>query len=195
MADRFITETGVELAKIGTWPTYKGDGTVTRQHLADAAAAYADEEIRAALHGDPVGWLGHVDSTEAEQVRQSEPAIGRIQNVRVTDDGATLLGDLINVPERVVKLYPRRSVEMKPNVRTPSGRVYSRVLSGLAFLGRVRPAISGLRDLNALMGEAPGAVLASSGETVLFSSDRHDDAADDWSHLTTDQARHLGYID
>ena len=170
MPSTFTTVRGVPLAKVGDWPTYRGNGKITRENLADAVAASRDTEIRAALEGDPRGWLGHVDGVDAAAARQNEPAVGRVTNLALSDDGDTLIGDVEDIPEAVVKHYPWRSVELHPNVSTPGGKTYSRVLTGLAHLGRVKGAIRGLGGLDDLARATDAApTLAAQGEPILFS--------------------------
>ena len=77
----------------------------------------------------------------------------------MSDDGKTLLGDLVDVPRRlgevVGKAYRDVSVELRKNVRTPSGKTHPTVLSGLALLGTAAPAVKGLDDLVALYASEP----------------------------------------
>lgn len=180
MPATFTTVRGVPLAKVGDWPTYRGNGKITRQNLADAVAASRDTEIRAALEGDPRGWLGHVDGKDAAAARQNEPAVGRVTNLTLADDGDTLIGDVEDIPEAVVKHYPWRSVELHPNVETPGGKTYSRVLTGLAHLGRVKGAVRGLGALDDLArGSDAAPTLAATGEPILFAVGPTDPATAD----------------
>lgn len=170
MPATFTTVRGVPLAKVGDWPTYRGNGKITRENLADAVAASKDTQIREALEGDPRGWLGHVDGADVAAARQNEPAVGRVTNLTLADDGDTLIGDVEDIPEAVVKHYPWRSVELHPNVSTPGGKTYSRVLTGLAHLGRVKGAVRGLGALDDLAKGLEGApTLAAQGDAILFS--------------------------
>ena len=53
------------------------------------------------------------------------------------------------------KAYRNVSVELRKNVRTPSGKTHPTVLSGLALLGAAAPAVKGLDDLVALYASEP----------------------------------------
>jgi len=147
-----ITIPGVELVKAGTWGGHplteeakarsEKDGgiQVTAKMIADMAAAGSDSEIDEA----PVK-LGHFDARF-----DGEPAPGWVTNLRVSDDGETLLGDITDVPVGIYPLlktgYKRRSVEMQFDKSTGSGE-YSAVLTGLALLGVQAPAVNGLSEM------------------------------------------------
>ena len=133
----------VELAKVGTWQGVRGSATITAADLESAVEAYADNEIDDA----PVKF-GHKSTFGA-----GEPAPGWVENLRLSDDKTTLLGDIVDVPGSLVPMietgYRRRSVEMKHNVKTSAGKIYKSVLSGLALLGVERPAVKGLKAMAA----------------------------------------------
>lgn len=146
---------GVELAKAGTWNTSTGKWTCTRAQIADAVRA--GHRFR-----PPIVKPGHVDSRF-----DGEPALGRVLNLRASDDGDTLLGDL-EIPdwldEQLHVAYPHRSVEADLGVETADGERYAAVVTGLALLGVTPPAISSLAELQARMagpGQEPGYVAAS----------------------------------
>lgn len=133
----------VELAKVGTWEGVRGTATITTADLESAVEAYSDNEIDEA----PIKF-GHKSTFGA-----GEPAPGWVENLRLSDDKTTLLGDIVDVPGSLVPMietgYRRRSVEMKHNVKTASGKIYKSVLSGLALLGVERPAVKGLKAMAA----------------------------------------------
>ena len=155
MTDFVTTATvkGVELVKAGTWQGLTGPVTLTREDLADALAASQDPEVdHAALK------LGHIDPRF-----DGQPAAGWVERLRLSDDGQTLLGDLVDMPTKLAAIMPsafrRRSAELRRNVVTPSGRRYRVALSGLALLGVQAPAVKGLADVlthYASEGETPG---------------------------------------
>lgn len=155
MTDFVTTATvkGVELVKAGTWQGLTGPVTLTREDLADALAASQDPEVdHAALK------LGHIDPRF-----DGQPAAGWVERLRLSDDGQTLLGDLVDMPSKLAAIMPsafrRRSAELRRNVVTPSGRRYRMALSGLALLGVQAPAVKGLADVlthYASEGETPG---------------------------------------
>lgn len=130
-----------------------GPVEVTESDLQSVVSAYSDNEVdRARLK------LGHL--SEMNALGDGAPAYGWVQNPRITGDGKTLLGDLVDVPrqlgELVGKAYKQVSVELRKNVRTPSGKTHPTVLSGLALLGASAPAVKGLTELAALYAsEAP----------------------------------------
>ncbi|KWW97408.1 hypothetical protein LI90_4380 (plasmid) [Carbonactinospora thermoautotrophica] len=143
---------GVELVRVGTWHASTGVTQITREDLEAIVTAYGDPEVDRA----PIK-LGHVD----QRFNDGEPALGWVENLRLSDDGRTLVGDLVGMPARLAEIAPtayrRRSVEIAWGVRTPSGRTYRAVLTGLALLGVSRPAVKGLADVLALYRSAPRA--------------------------------------
>lgn len=135
----------VELVRVGTWHASTGTTRITREDLAAVVAAHADPEIDHA----PLK-LGHTD----KRFGDGEPALGWVENLRLADGGDTLLGDLVDVPAKLAEIAPaayrRRSVELAFGVRTPAGKAYRAVLTGLALLGVSPPAVKGLADVLAL---------------------------------------------
>ena len=135
---------GVPICRAGEWNGLTGKAVVTREDLQAVVDAYQDGEVDKARVK-----LGHV--SELNALGDGAPAFGWVQNPRLAADGRTLLGDLVDVPRRlgevVGKAYRNVSVELRKNVRTPSGRTHSTVLSGLALLGVAAPAVKGLDDL------------------------------------------------
>lgn len=153
---RFLTRAtvkGVELVKAGRWQGLTGPVELTTEDLADAVAAARDPEVdHAALK------LGHVDPRF-----DGQPAAGWVENLRLSEDGRTMLGDLVDMPTKLAAIMPtayrRRSVELRREVTTPSGKKYRAVLSGLALLGVTAPAVKGLADVlthYASEGSTPG---------------------------------------
>ena len=145
---------GVPLCRAGEWNGLNGRATVTPEDLAAVVDAYQDREVdRARVK------LGHVSSLNDQALGDGAPAFGWVSNPRVSDDGKTLLGDLVDVPRRlgevVGRAYKNVSVELRKNVKTPSGKTHPTVLSGLALLGAAAPAVKGLDDLVALYASEP----------------------------------------
>lgn len=152
-----VTIRGVELVRAGTWWASTGRVRITPEHLEAMVAAAGDAEVDQA----PVK-LGH--TTEPGQ-----PALGWVENLRVSDDGMTLLGDLVDVPAGFARIMPsayrRRSIEIKWGVRTASGQRHAAALTGLALLGVQEPAVKGLADLVDLYRDDAGRkVAAASGD-------------------------------
>lgn len=132
---------GVELVKTGTWNASTGVSTITREQLASIVAAYGDKVVDHAVIK-----LGHTDPRF-----DGEPAAGWVENLRLTDNGDTLVGDLVGMPAKLAEIVPtayrRRSVEIAYGVKTAAGKVYGAVLTGLALLGISKPAVKGLADV------------------------------------------------
>ena len=145
---------GVPLCRAGEWNGLNGRATVTPEDLAAVVDAYQDREVdRARVK------LGHVSSLNDQALGDGAPAFGWVSNPRLSGDGKTLLGDLVDVPRRLGEVvgrgYKNVSVELRKNVRTPSGKTHPTVLSGLALLGAAAPAVKGLDDLVALYASEP----------------------------------------
>lgn len=139
---------GVELVRAGTWSISTGEWTVTPDDLAAAVQAH-----RAGVLRKPVLKLGHNDPRF-----DGGPALGRIDNLRLTDGGATLVGDFVDVPASVAAClphsYPSRSVEALIDYTAPDGTVWPLVLTAVALLGETAPGIETLADLTDLYGVA-----------------------------------------
>lgn len=145
---------GVELVKVGTWQASNCEWTVTPADLAAAVEAH-----RAGVLRKPPIHLGH-DGPMGD----GAPALGYVDNLRLADGGATLVGDLVNVPASVAKLiphaYPDRSVEALIDFEAPDGSTHALVLTGLALLGAAAPAVETLRSLQDV-GEVYGMAVAA----------------------------------
>ncbi len=143
----------VELVKVGKWAASRGDGTVTPEDIAAMAAA-ANDPLADRV---PIK-LGHSDSRFQDadgnppDDGDGNPAYGRVENIRASEDGTALLGDLVAMPSLLADVadsaYPDRSVEFVPGKRI-GGKTYRAVLTGLALLGETAPAVKGLNDLYA----------------------------------------------
>jgi len=161
----------VQLVKAGTWGGMTGRSTITPEDLADAVAAYADPEIdRGVLK------IGHDGDLN---LATGQPALGWIENLKLSDDKQTLIGDLTDIPSKLAAIIPRafrrRSVEMTLGAKTPSGKTYRAALTGLALLGAKAPAVKGLDDILSLYA-AEGDPLEGD-ETVAFAVDGATDTA------------------
>lgn len=135
------TVEGVELAAVGTHECMTGNWDCTEQDITDAVAASAEPDWRA-----PVIKLGHTDPRF-----DGQPAVGTIRNLRASDDGQRLIGDLTDMPRWLADVmhsaYPSRSVEGLKKDIAASGRAYSFRLTALALLGVEPPAIESLADV------------------------------------------------
>ncbi|MFT8180078.1 Uncharacterised protein [Mycobacteroides abscessus subsp. abscessus] len=131
----------MELVKAGSWEISTGTWTVAAADLQAAVAAHAAGVLR-----KPVVKLGHQGP-----MRDAAPALGHVDNLRLTDDGHTLVGDLVGVPARLAAVlasaYPDRSVEALVDYQDTDGTVWPLVLTGLSLLGATAPGIDTLRSL------------------------------------------------
>lgn len=132
----------VPLAKTGTWQASTGEATLTRADFTSAVAA--------APHlPEPVLKLGHVDPRF-----DGSPAVGVVRNLRTTDGGSTLVGDLEDIPAwlaaDLADTYPQRSIEATLNFES-DGQQFRFVLTGLALLGGSWPAVTSLESLKQLL--------------------------------------------
>lgn len=136
----------VEIARVGQWSLASGPLDVTPQMLVDAAAYASRTESRPS----PVR-LGHGDPRF-----DGEPALGWLQNLRVTGTGddTVLVGDIIDMPdwlaEAAPKHWPDRSMEGWTDFQAADGTKYGLVVDGLALLGVTPPGMSSLRSLRDL---------------------------------------------
>lgn len=168
----------VELLSVGMdWPACTGEHTVTFENIADAIRAANDDP----LIQTPRVKLGHFSVLNDgipmwdpfAVITDAEPVFGRVVNLRATNDGATLVGDLVEVPEwlmaSAVSAFPTRSAESVPDVTTQGGKRYSMVLTAVALLGAELPAVSDLDDLQRLIESGPeaAATAASRQEGIL----------------------------
>lgn len=145
----------VPICKIGEWDGLTGKAVITRELCDSVIAAAGDNEVDQARLK-----IGHISSMNTA-LGDGAPAFGWIERPRMDEDGVTLRGDIKGVPKKLANLvgtaYKKVSVELRKGVRTPSGKQYPHVLSGLALLGASAPAVKGLDDLADLYAsEAPG---------------------------------------
>jgi hypothetical protein len=168
----YVTIPDVELVGVGM--RWDDRMTFRFDHLADAVAAQYDPHIQR-----PRLTLGHTDpnfNPEPEkkhnpfiELGDGWPAIGSIDNLHLTNDGAMLSGDLAEVPDWLAEVaasaYPTRSIEGayldgRWDVETEGGKHYGFVLTAVALGGIWRPAISDLEDLRRYLVEGEGVVVA-----------------------------------
>lgn len=153
---RTSTIKGVELVSVGTWAASTGVTTITRDDLEAMLAAHADGFV----DKGPIK-LGHVSKLN-DALGDGEPAFGWVvpTGIRKNAHGRdTLIGDLVGMPSQLAAIAPtayrRRSVELAWDVKTPAGKTYRAVLTGVALLGAQAPAVAGLADVLALYTAAP----------------------------------------
>lgn len=162
----YTTIPDVELVTVGIeWPASTGPVTLTLEHLVDAmVAANEDQLIRA-----PRVKIGHsrlqpdVDGLrelgDFDPFWDGDPAFGTARNLRLTNDGAKLVGDLEEVPAWLAAVapsaWPNRSCEFVWDVETEGGKRYSMVLTAVSLLGTIQHAIKDLADLQRLVLQGP----------------------------------------
>ncbi len=132
---------GVELIRTGRWPISSGSWDASAEDLVSAVAALNCPSIRR-----PVLKLGHVDPRF-----DGEPAIGYVDNLRVTDGGHTLVGDYAGVPAWLGSIaasaYPDRSVEGTYGFKCQQSHTHPFVLTAVALLGVTPPGVGSLKSL------------------------------------------------
>jgi hypothetical protein len=148
----------VEMCAVGMeYPLASGPKTFTPEDLLQAVASQDDPAIQA-----PRVWLGHPDDQRFHAGRTSpvgsaEPALGKVVNMRVEDEGMTLVGDIVGTPTWLAKIlasaFPSRSIEGMAEAETVTGHKWGLVITDLALLGVVWPGVSTLEDLQALYSE------------------------------------------
>ncbi|MFB1299010.1 hypothetical protein ACAG24_026245 [Mycobacterium sp. pW049] len=142
---------GVELVRVGTWEISTGEWAVTADDLRAAVAAHA-----AGVLPRPRLKIGHTDPRF-----DGSPALGRVDNLRLADGDAVLVGDFVDVPAAVASLlphsYPSRSVEALIDYTAPDGTVWPLVIQAVALLGGTAPGIETLADITGLYGVAASA--------------------------------------
>jgi hypothetical protein len=161
----------VELISTGFWKFSTGERWVTTDELQAAVDAQDDPALRT-----PIVKFGH-----NSPLNDGTPRWGSIINLRLSANKQTLIGDVV-VPTSIAPLivkdpesdgeapYSDRSIEGAFDVKTATGTEHKFVLTGLAFLGEVPPAVE---DLEAILG-----TFTDDGEFVAAaSSGRAEDGA------------------
>jgi hypothetical protein len=167
----YVTVPDVELATAGiAWPGSGGnepDGSVTfaLEHLVDMmVAANQDQLIR-----PPRVKLGHArlqptddglrELGDHDPFWDGAPAFGTITSLRLTNDGAKLVGDLVEVPDWLAdampSAWPNRSIEWVWDFETEGGKRYSAVLTAVSLLGERQHAVKDLADVRRLLEQGP----------------------------------------
>jgi hypothetical protein len=154
MTVTLVTVPGVPIVSTGTYQLASGETTFSTEDLADAVRAASDATVPAARLK-----LGHTDPRFDEAIAagdlDGEPAFGTVQNLRLSDDGQTVLGDYCDVPEWLAEMlpssYPGRSIEGGFGYTAPSGRSYRLVIARVALLGITWPGVTSLADLREVL--------------------------------------------
>lgn len=154
MSIEYVTVTDVEIVSAGmAWNGMGGPYYVTAEHLADMVAAQADPLIRAARVK-----LGHIDprfngalTSHDPWNLDADPAFGTWTNLRLTEGGAKIVADAVEVPSDLAaslpSSFPSRSIEWVWDYETEGGHRYTAVLTDVALLGTRMQAVSDLADI------------------------------------------------
>lgn len=142
-----VTIRDVEIVSTGTYQLASGEATFTADDLVAAVAALDDPAVQT-----PRLKIGHTDPRF-----DGEPALGKAENLRVSEDGQTLLCDFTGVPRWLADImpsaYPSRSIEGWTNAETASGKKHALVITAVALLGVSLPGVATLDDLQSLYDE------------------------------------------
>jgi hypothetical protein len=148
---------GVEIASVGFWNISTAeDWHPSAEDLAAAVAAMDCPAVRR-----PTLKFGHTGTPGS-----GDPSIGLIDDLRLADDGQTLIGDYVGVPawlaaadsegrSVIASAYPDRSGEFESNYVCQLGHVHPFVVHAVALLGVVQPGIGTLESLYDLFTKAP----------------------------------------
>lgn len=151
------TVAGVELGSVGFWDISNMQGWhPTAEDFAAAIAALDCPAVRR-----PVLKFGHTG-----EPGEGDPTIGLIDNMRLTDDGQTLVGDYVGIPAWLAEAddqgravlssaYPDRSGEWAHDFVCQLGHTHPFVLRAMALLGVIPPGIGTLESLYDLYTKAP----------------------------------------
>jgi hypothetical protein len=148
------TRLGVEIGRVGTYPLSTGMHEFTRAQFASAVR-------NAAGRPAPRIGIGHTDPrwAQIDASKDGEPALGRIENLRLDEDGDVLVGDYVNMPDwfadALPSAFPGRSIE-------GSCDGDDLILTSVKVLGTKMPGIHTLEDLQELVSDE-GPVLVAAG--------------------------------
>lgn len=184
-APTLATIPGVEIASVGFWDISNAtDWHPSAEDLASAVAAVDCPAVRR-----PVLKFGHTG-----EPGEGDPAIGLVDELRLTEDGQTLVGDFVGVPSWladadsegravIASAYPDRSGEFQRDYICQLGHTHPFVVHAVALLGVMRPGIGTLESLYDLYAKAP-----EKEETVMAKA-----AVMDLAGTTIDQVRKAYY--
>lgn len=160
-----VTVPNVEILHAGwEYPLSTGPKTFTPEDLRDIVTA-ANEDPSVPT---PRLKIGHVDPRFNSQEFDGTPAFGKAVNLRLSDNGMTVVADYVGVPKWLADImpsaYPSRSIEGVDNVPafgvygangyvSQTGRHWRFVVTDLALLGVEWPGITVLEDLPQYFGE------------------------------------------
>lgn len=188
-APLLATVAGVELGSVGYWDISNQKAWhPTSEEMASCVAALDCPAVRR-----PALKLGHTG-----EPGEGDPSIGIVDNLRLTEDGQTLVGDFVGVPAWFAEAddegrsvlssaYPDRSGEWIRDYVCQLGHTHPMVLSAMALLGVIAPGIGTLESLYDLYAKAPTkevavakAAVALAGTTADQVRKAYYDANADW---------------
>jgi hypothetical protein len=162
------TRRGVQICRVGTYPLSTGMHKFTRAQFASAVRNAAGRQA-------PRIGIGHTDPrwAQIDASKDGEPALGRVENLRLEEDGDVLVGDYVSMPDwfadSLHSAFPGRSIE-------GSCDGDDLILTAVKVLGTKMPGIHTLADLEEFVSEE-GPVLVAAGAdndgreiTVVFGS-------------------------
>jgi len=132
----------VELVAVGSWDASTGPVTITNDDVNQAIAAL---ECPGVHH--PVLKLGHDEpDPDGQKIRwDGTPAVGWVSNMRLSDNGAKILGDYTGMPawlaDVAASAYPQRSVEIRRDLKCQIGHTHPFVITAVSLLGVYPPAV------------------------------------------------------
>ena len=170
-----VTVPDVELMRTGKWDLSTGEWECTDKEITAAIDAHDKGLLR-----KPVIRIGHNDPRFS-----GDPAVGWIDNLRASDDGQALIGDMVGVPEWLAEIlpsaYPSRSIEGLYDYTAPDGSSHDFVLTGLALLGATKPGVESLQSLQDVARlydiAAAGQVGGKAIELIVTAAANSDDEA------------------
>lgn len=161
-----VTVTNIPLLEVGQeYPASTGPFTFTAEMLDEVVLSQDDPHVPS-----PRQKLGHNPNAIDEDLQalweqamedkpdnDSTPAIGTIQNMKASDDGQTLIGDLVGVPEWFATImttaYPARSIEGGSWKNDANNKKYAFCIQAVAWLGVAWPGCTSLADLQVLFSK------------------------------------------
>lgn len=166
-----VTVANVELGSVGYWDISNMQGWhPTAEDFAAAIAALDCPAVRR-----PVLKFGHTG-----EPGEGDPTIGHVDNLRLTEDGQTLVGDFVGIPSWLAEAdaegrsvlasaYPDRSGEWVHDYVCQLGHTHPFALRAMALLGVMPPGIGTLESLYDLYTKAPEkeTAMAKAGSVAL----------------------------
>ena len=148
MGDGTFDIEGIEVLDVGRFLASKGGEVVVTQ--ADINRIAADTQANLS-YLKPPGKLGHTENPFPEG--KGAPAVGWARNIYAR--GSKLLVDMTKVPATFVEAlrlgrWRTRSAELMAWKHPVTGKIYTRVLKAIAWLGAEMPAVQTLADVVAL---------------------------------------------